>query len=219
MAHTSLGPGADVHVVIGDILQQQITASTTDQAGIVSWFWRVTEVFNEGAVLGDIAEAMDTVWAQPTKALMSAGAEYRGMRLTKVFPKPPSAFCYNNTSRGPGAVAGDILPKQVAGVITWYTNKGGQAYRGRSYWPFPSETDSDPTGAPTQSYVTRLIDPALSRVQSRTFIGAAGSVVLTPIIFHRELGTSDPLLSGQVRGRWGTQRRRGDYGQHNVIPF
>jgi len=219
VAHTSLGPGGEVKVVISDVLQQQIVTALGNQVGMIAWCWRVTSIDNGGCSLGEICEAMDLVWGLQIKPLISTSASYRGMRLSKISPAPPSAFTYNTTSQGAGTVTGDPLPKQTAGVITWYTSKGGPAFRGRSYFPFPGEADNGPDSKPTQSYIDRMITPSLSRVQARTVVGADGSVVLTPVIYHRESRQSDVVTTGQTRGVWGTQRRRGDYGKTNTVPF
>jgi hypothetical protein len=54
-----------------------------------------------------------------------------------------------------GIVGGDPLPPQSAGVITWRTGFAGRSFRGRTYLPGVSESDST-DGTLSSGYLTRL---------------------------------------------------------------
>lgn len=213
------GPGKNVVIAISDVIQHGLTSQLGVQAGVVNWYWRANTVVNGGITLGELATGFENLYAPAMKVLLTNNATWRGTRIQRVVPKPVSAFAYDIGNQGPGTGGAEPLPKQIAAVITWYTDFGGRMFRGRSYIPFASETNNDPNGIPNAAYVANLTTLMNARLGDRTIVGLNGSVTFSPIIFHRKTSTSNPLNSGRANARWGTQRRRGDYGQQNPVPF
>jgi hypothetical protein len=83
--------------------------------------------------------------------------------------------------------------------------------------PFPSEGSNGVTSIPTAAYVGDL--EGLGQDFVATIIAGAGAdtATLRPIILNRAANTFVELVSSRANARWGTQRRRGDYGQSNAI--
>ncbi len=151
-------------------------------------------------------------------AVMSAQAQIDGVTVQRFMPplpmlEPTPSAGFANT----GLIAGDPLPPDKAGIITWKTGKAGKKYRGRSYVPFPGEADNGVDGLPTAGYVTALTTLA-NKLMSLTAIGSVGNTVsMTKCIVHgRVPGSPNDLVTyNQPRSKWADQHRRGDYGRPN----
>jgi len=166
----------------------------------------------------EFAATFNTTFGPLYAALMPTSAEYRGVgvqllaigMLTPVeyYPQPAT-----------GIVAGESLPKQVTGVIALRSTVGGRSGRGRAYVGFASEADNEAAGKPSVSYVARL-QALADAMASPLTVEDTGSVgqILQLHVYSRMLGTLADVSQTVARDRWGTQRRRGDFGKINISP-
>lgn len=145
-----------IPVAVGDVLESVTVTTHTEQAGLNVRHWRIDNIVGGTTDIQKIADAMATAWAAPYKALMSASALFRGVRLRRLSPGPPTVTLVSSLNAGPGDIAGDPLPRQVSGIITLQTTQGGPSGRGRMYIPFPSESANDPDSTPSAIYVIGL---------------------------------------------------------------
>lgn len=146
-------------------------------------------------------------------------AVFVGVQAQKVFPAPPSVAGLSVLGSSAGTAGPNLLPTQVCGIITKLTAFAGRRFRGRVYMPFPSEEVNTSAGAPTGPYLVNLAATAALLLAVRTIINGAGSATFTPVLFHRPPGSTTTALVGtRTNSRWATQRRRGPYGQPNVLP-
>ena len=213
------GPGQGVRPAIGDVLTVDNLNSMGNQLGVFTRKFKVVAITGQGLTLGEIAVGFEGTYAPLTTALMSAAALHRGHRTAIIWPPVHiTASAYSNDNGGAGLVAGDTMAKQVSGLVSHYDGLGGPRHRGRCFIPFPSETDNDPNGLPIAGYVTRLA--ALSADWNTVKVyGAAGNTIsLQPVLFHKADQTTTNIILNTSRGRWATQRRRGDYGRTNAFP-
>lgn len=182
-----------------------------DMAGII------TDVDLLNHIIG--VAAWPTAW----KALLSDDAIYRGFQMGRAYPKPPTRPNHTIVGAGSGSVVGEILPRQVSGIISFQTDFAGPKFRGRLYIPFPSEASSEAVlGTPVASYVTALDTLAALLVAGFAVApGGGNSCTMAHVIYHRdnEPPTYDLVREGFGREKWATQKRRGSYGQPNVAPF
>jgi len=196
-----------------------VTDDGANQVGFNVCWYIVTAKGGTGATDPQIATAADTAAAGPYKALIANGGRYRGAGAQQMLPIPPGNEFFSVAGAGPGTAGAEMLPRQTSGLISWRTDIGGRAYRGRSYISFPSETDNGATGVPTGGYVINLSTLA-GAIRVLTAGGGGNTNVLTLGIFHRSTLLITPTNANTVLNvRWATQRRRGSFGQTNVPPF
>jgi len=205
-------------LINGDILESRTVCQLGDQIGINVMHWQVRGV--TGTVdLQDAADALDAVTAPAYKPCLATSVTYYGTGLRAVSPVL-SVEVASKLNTGPGTSGALVLPKQVSGLITWLTNTPGRTGRGRSYIPFPSQDDESGTEVPNAAYVTNLnIITAVIGNTTIAVIPAGGSASLRQIIWSRAHPVVKDVQEGVGRARWATQRRRGDYGRINTVPF
>lgn len=208
-----------VHLVLGDIIELKVGTFCLNQAGINVLHYRVA-VPDVNITLDEVAQAFDVELAPKMKAVIAANATYYGTRAQIIHPTPVSVAFVSATAVGPGTLGnGNAMPTQVSGVATKLTDVAGRKYRGRMYLPFPGEIDDDgTTSTPTAGYVTDAEAVASFLLDPVAGIVGLGAVELTPIIWHRSTSTWNEITSWRVNDKWGTQRRRGAYGQANTYP-
>jgi len=167
-----------------------------------------------------VAAAFDTLMAANYKNIIGSSASYRGVtakRLTSIQSIPYPAI----GGAGPGT-SGTMCPTQAAGVITIRTRFGGSGYRGRIFVPFIGSVYLTPGGGPTTTLQTLMANIAVAMGPQITVSGGAGSSCILQQVIRKRGGimTADPQVIGYtVQPKFGTQRRRGQYGQPNVLPF
>jgi len=174
-----------------------------------------------------LADVLDTTFAPAFGDCLSQHATYAGVGVSRLRPLPRTIPVYDNDGEGAGGVLGDPLPKQVCGVITKRTALAGVRFRGRMYVPFPGEADNEATtGIPSVGYVANL-DVLGALLDNVLAVGAGGNTAsANPVLWNRatttptvQAETFTPITGFRSRGIWGTQRRRGDYGATNQLPF
>lgn len=202
----------------GDIWLLRVACITDDQAAINTYYFVVSGVIGGTVLDSDAAAAFNTTLAPLYKAVLSEEAEYYGVSLGRVTPTPKTVPAVNTSSRGAGDVAGDMLPGQVSGIISFKTAFAGRKYQGRVFIPFPSETDNA-AHIPVAGYGTRL--QALATAINTPQVATAGgsSATFTLFMFHRNDSSATKITTATAKRLWATQRRRGDYGQRNPPPF
>lgn len=203
---------------ISDLWRARVVCSISDQISVNCVNFNVVAV--TGVVTDqEFADYLDSEWGTLFKNLISDDAIYRGVSVQRFKPIPVTVPAVSIVSQGTGSVAGEVLPKQVSGVLTLRTAFAGPGFRGRLYIPFPSETHNQVPGRPEEDYLTALTVLGNQIVDADTVVGAGGNATVHSVLYHRELDTFDRLTGFVARPRWGTQQRRGDYGKQNVVPF
>lgn len=163
-----------------------------------------------------VASHFATQFAALYKALMNSQASFIGAMAQRIRPLPVMVGAGANNGTGPGLVAGDLQPKQVAGLISIKTAFAGRRFRGRLYVPFSGEVDNAISSVPTGDYFNRLDLLAAQLGLTQTVTAGAASEVLSPVLFSRKFELFTPTTLFVARGLWATQRRRGDFGRLNV---
>jgi len=206
-------------VANGDLLEVRFVCHTQNQSGINVRHWGVSGVLGVVTTI-DVAFNLDGLYDSFYKSVISSAATYRGCGVKRLLPVP-SAEDISIANVGIGTGAGDLLPKQTCGIITLRTGLPGQGNRGRMYVPFPAEDDNDADSTPTPAYITLLTAFGTQLKTITQVIVSAGvdECTITPLVFHRALGLGTAITQGTPRDRWGTQRRRSDFGAMNLPPF
>jgi len=205
----------------GDIIRVRVGSYTSSQAAINTY--HLIDAFHVGDVTdveaaSFLANAIDTALAPLLKPMFSAQATYQGVSVQPVNRDPIPTAVIDVDNAGVGTAAGELLPGQSSGILTLQTDLGGPRYRGRLYVPWPTE-GLNGEGIPTAGYVT-LLDALGAYLSANVVLtGVAGSITLTPCIYHRDTGLITPLAGTRSNQKWATQKRRGSYGQRNIPPF
>lgn len=199
---------------IGDVLQARFVTRFAEQAGIIVRHWRISAVSGAEQTLTAIATNLGNVTGLLLRNLMTSSASYVFVGVSKIRPLPVSLEVTSTVQAGVGDHAGDALPRQVSGLISLRSALAGKRNRGRSYVPFPPESDNALNAVPTASYVTRLGLLRDELLLSPRIVGPApNETTLIPVVFRRVAGTTQDLILGLPRTVWATQRRRGSFGR------
>lgn len=204
---------------IGDIVQARFYCSKGDQASVTVRHWLTATKIGSGGTLQDLADKLSTAMAPLFKALINSGATYVGCDTQILFPTL-GVPAQSVIGAGVGLTAGDPLPAQTAGLISFRTSLGGRKNRGRCYVPFPTEVDNDASGDPNAAYLVELFNLGAGLVASYNPAGGAGNTNrMDACIYHKSTHTTTAITSYLRRDRWATQRRRGGFGRPNSTPF
>jgi len=203
---------------IGDVVQTRIVCVQGDQVSVNVVHWAIVNKVGTGATDAQAALAFDTVYEAQFKALMSNGATYRGTGFKRLYPIPGVEVA-EVSNAGVGGVAGDPLPFQVSGLVTKRSATPGRHGHGRLYVPFPGEADNGATGRISAGYDTRLTNLENNLI-GPVVAGAGGNTeTYAPVIYNRKTHGIIFVLDITHQQTWATQRRRGEHGRPNVLPF
>lgn len=205
---------------VADILLVNFYFKHPPQLAINRHYLRIQAIEGVERTLSQIPNDLFTSLAPLYASIMPTAASIAGVGCRRVWPGPETTELFSTFPAMAGSIAGDPLATQTAGVITWRTPLAGRANRGRSYIPFPAEPHNDTTGLPTNGYTQGLND------LGNTIAPALVSPIALPnrhtyvkVIYRAATPATSPgITSHFARTKWGTQRRRGSYGQPNISP-
>jgi len=208
-------------VALFDTVEVRICCYTPSQIALNVLHYLCLAVSSAPPDYSIVAAGFDTLFAGNYKNMLGGNAAYRGVtakRLTSI-----QSIQYPAVG-GAGAAAGGatVMPTQAAGIITIRTRFGGSGYRGRVFLPFVAASYLTTAGAPAAPLIALMGAIAVSMGPSITIVGGAGSSCILQQVIRKRGGimTADPQVIGYtVQPKFGTQRRRGQYGQPNVLPF
>jgi len=208
-----------VMMAVNDVLEVRFVSYLQNQIGINVVNYVVITSNGTGQSLQGAADRMNTLMAPLYKPLLANAAKYRGAGVRRKRPFGPSIEYFNTSLDGIGTVTGSPLPKQVSGVLTKVSEIAGRRARGRLFVPFPGSFDNDVDSTPVTSYLTRLLNLANGLLGPIVVGVTPNDVTLANVIDSRAAGLWVSVNTYVARDRWGTQRRRGDYGKTNSLPW
>lgn len=206
-------------LTVGDIVEFQVACFAGNQVGLNSWHYGVFEADNILATDELAAQTLDGILAPLYKPLLHNTASYIGITAQIINRSPKPATVTVAASTGVGTGGNVPLPSQVSGVITKQTVFAGRTFRGRCYIPFPSAAYNDTIpNKPTAAYVTALGNLITGLTPNISLANGLFFTRLQPVLWRSKTSQSQALSGFRANQKWGTQRRRGNYGQANVIP-
>ena len=203
------------NILLQDVWQITFRTRANDQIGLNVCHYRCTLVVTGGVTDVELASYMAAVAAPAYQALMTPSASYESTTVFRVLPAAGYMPFTSLIAAGPGIIAGDMVPRQVAGILTKTTAYAGRAFRGRVYVPFVPESMNDVTGVPTTPYITKLTNLGGVILNPFTVVGGTGSATFQPSLFHRAGLTTTDIIGFRSNSKFATQRRRGSYGRVN----
>lgn len=206
-------------LALNDVLEARVVCYRGNQTAYNVRHYKVVGVSGTSSTTDAAATAIAGLVDTPYLPLLTDDAFFYGVGVRRILPLPASDEASDITFTAAGTAGSTPLPTQVSGVITFRTGLAGPANRGRIYTPFPDETDNQVTGIPGGTYIADLQTLA-NNFALPISVGTGGNTAqLVPVLFHRATGGTTAITSAQARAKWGTQRRRGAYGQPNGLPF
>lgn len=206
-------------MAVNDILEVRFASMCDGQLGLNVRHYEITAEVLGGATLQEIADGLDAIFSPLVRPLMHNTALWWGTGARHFRPLPISTEFSCIANQGAGNIAGDRMPRQVAGLISLRTAQAGRSGRGRLYIPFPGEASNDIDGTPTLAWNTLAQTLATAVKATQTIVGAGTSTTLKPVVWSRAQNQRYAILTTLVRTNWATQRRRGSFGAPNAPPF
>jgi len=206
-----------MQLAVGDIWEAKIYCRLSEQIAINVIHYHVQ--ITAGASVSDaqFAARLDFLYGAVYPPLLVEEAQYRGVGVKKLLIGGSTDEVFSTAAAAFGDVTGVALPKQTAGVIKKTTGLGGRRNRGRTYVPFPGEADNIEAGKPQPTYVARLLNLA-NVIEAGVVVGTAPDTAgCQPLVYSRVSGLWNVITQCLPRDRWGTQRRRGDFGAPNAL--
>lgn len=204
--------------MINDVFQVVIGCRFGDQLGLnVRHYFSFASAGTGAVTLTGIANGFAAALGPLYQGVLSESAEFRGVVVQKIKPLPMGMPALSSLGVLPGLRSGDPLPRQIAGLISFQTAFAGRRMRGRSYIPFPAESDNEPDTTPSVTYITALSFLAAQLISLVTVTEGANSEQLMPVIFHRDTTSVTQILTATANDAWATQRRRGSFGRPNAL--
>lgn len=168
----------------------------------------------------DLAGSMGAALLPLYQAILPAEASFYGLAITRQRPLPITQPAYYINLQ-PGSASGTLTSRQVTGLITKQTGIGGRAGRGRTYVPFLATSMVSTTGHLSTAGNTALNALAVQLFTQQVYgpnLGG-GLARINPVLAQRPFPAFTLVNNYQVRTKLATQRRRGDFGRPNALPF
>jgi len=207
-------------LALDDILEVNIYCILQNQISVNVRHFRVFnmapgEDFSDLDVAAAAAEEFSTLYAP----VIATPCHFRGVRVRRIHPTE-TAWVQNVAFDTAGSAGADIMPKQVAGLISLKSNVPGRAGLGRVYMPFPAEQSNDTDATPTATYITNLAAVAAKFVQLNVANPTPAVMQMEGLVLNRAVPPdSGIIILATAQDKWATQRRRGDYGRINTSPI
>lgn len=207
--------------VVGGVIRHVMYCTIPGQTAVLKRDWQITSItggstIDSASLLNDLDLGVAGLLADQ----MPLVATYYGSQLyyqTPVGARPRPESTTGNQS--PGINANPLLPTQVSGLISLYTDTLGKTGQGRVYVPFPWAGANDTNATPTSAYMTGLNTLGTFFATNRTVAGVGVSANIMPVLYIPGGAPPKPIIRAIARDAWATQRRRGAFGRTNGNPF
>lgn len=213
---------------IGDVYQVRCVSYTPSQICVNSLYCLVTGVTGTEPSPGQLALTIDNNLSVGYIPLISTNARWRGISVQlQSSPKPVPSTSIVNDAVGGGS--GDLLPAQTSYVIAFTNGIANRHGRGRIYPGFGPESNNTASGFLASA--GQIILQSLANLMIGSFVNTQVSPAGTNTLqwVHRTVTKFPPptpplvayqnIVTAVGRPRWATQKRRGQYGRVNILPF
>lgn len=153
----------------------------------------------------DAVTAVDTFWTA-ISGNIEQNCDYVIEPFVAVIGSTEGALVDGHTTTGEtggGTYVGEMLPRQVQGLVRWDTGVivGGRYLRGRTFIPCIGEPINTTGGVPTTAFAT-LVNTAAAAL-----IADTGNEL---VIWSRTHGVAHPATLGTFQPQWATLNSRRD---------
>jgi hypothetical protein len=210
------------NIVTDDVVEARAFVSDPQQLSINVLHYLCTAHTAVGITLAEFALKFSIQIENEYKNIIPIPVTFYGVGARSMRSSPRSIEVFDGTDRGPGLLGTTVMAKQVCGLIRKRTDLAGPGGRGHVYVPFPATGVTGGDGRPQAIYLTPLNALAVALQQTLIMTGAGGSATMVPCLYRRTptpLGTATIVTEMDGIPLWATQRRRGDFGRTNALPF
>jgi len=209
-----------IALALNDLIEVKLfcTAPTVNQVSVNILRYLITAVTGASVTDVEAVDALSLTFSGDVKALLNNNANYFGMTLCRLKPLPRTTVTTSTSGNGAGTRSGDLAPAQLSAVLTKRTGKAGRRFRGRFYVPFPSQSDIETTSLPKAIYTADADTLGANIALVQVIIGGGGTASMTPIVYSPITPDLTPITNCTGALKFGTQRRRGEFGRTNLIP-
>lgn len=205
-------------ITTADIVQVSFVCQVEDQFMFNVFDFDILNSTGGGLTDAQFSVAVDNLMAPLYKALLASSAAYFGSKTQIILPTRIDPQ-FNKTNAGAGTLAGDQLPTQTCGLISWRTGFAGRSFRGRTYLPAASEGINDSVAQPSAAYITAATAFANALMGFNNIVVGPDSLSFALSVFSRSTGDLTVIESFEVREDWATQRRRSRIKHSDSLPF
>jgi len=195
-------------IAVGNILELKIYNQQGAQVAVNVCHFQCTAVGGTSLTDNLVALSLGTGVAPLYKAWMPSTAIHLGVRVQIIQPLPVPVYERNVSNAGVGARGADGLAPQLALCTTKRTALAGRQFRGRIYYPFFAEDQSDASGQPLAAAITAADAASAYLFTNKVIAIGADSVSLSPVVYRRQTGVGTPITVYRANEKWATQRRR-----------
>lgn len=188
----------------------QISGAGVTDAGLASFSWLPGTPGGSTADATDCLDLFRDFW-EAIKAQITFGVTITYDSLVLAYNDANGdlvgAFTGIPGAATVGSAAGDPMPFQTQGLVTWRTTGivNNRRVAGRTFIPYPVEGASSNGVGPNSTYTTAV-------AAGITALLAAGATASEPVIWHRPgpggAGSSYPVTAGVARDQWAVLRSR-----------
>lgn len=203
---------------INDIVEVSFVCNLLNQFSYNVQHFKVTAQAGFTVDDADVADFMDTTFAPLYKAILPTGCQWWGAKAQIIKPVRFDAQV-DSGNRGNGAVVGDVLPTQTAGLVSLKTGFANRSKQGRMYLPPSSEADNVAAAAPSAAYLAGAAAIANNMIIPLNLVDGAGTATLRWTIYSRKLLSDQLVTSFEVKPDWATIRRRSHIRHDDAVPF
>lgn len=211
--------------VAGDYLQFRVCCYVPTQIALNILHYRVLSTVGGAMDINQAATAFSSLVAIQYKALMSSQASFRGVGCTNL--SVPRTREYAGVANAGVGTAGALNSQtQVSWLIRLRGANAGRKSIGHIYPGFPSQTYVTAAGEQTAAGLIVLTNLASQFGPSLVLTSGANALNMEMVIRNKDLTVPVPktptgtdVFQLYPAPLWATQRRRGDFGRANPLPF
>jgi hypothetical protein len=179
----------------------------------------VTSFTPGGAYLADLADAVYQNMNGWAISMCPAVVTFLGVRISvrqAAHLLVPLAGIFGTIGGDPCTGGGALIPTQSAAIITLQTANSAPAGRGRMYLPPTGGTNLTNDGLPAAGYLSLMNAIGNFIVFTGAYVSSSAFTFnAEPVVWHRDSLLSTPIVSWRSNVKFGTQKRRGSYGELN----
>lgn len=200
-----------------DQILVRVACYVNNQVGLNTFYFVLANAVGTNT-LENFAGALDSIIAASYKPVLANTASYYGSSVQRIFPAPTQpVFTVANTGVGTGGA--DLSPMQASALITRFTAVAGRTGRGRVYIPFLPTAAYTAVGGLQGSFVTLINVIGTALLAPNTITTSFADTIDTNPQIVRQHVTWTTVTSYLTRTKIATQKRRGQYGRANSLPW
>lgn len=209
---------------VNDVWEVRLYSSANNQVAVNRLHFQCISVQDLSSTLNDIASSFGHLMLPDYYNLLSEFSLYYGLALRRVYEplvRTQTVIYPLVWTGGPGGVAGDLIPGQVAGLITLKTDRAGRGSNGRLFIPWMSEDSNNDSGVVDPVFVAQMQtfgEKIVGTNALTTTIGGKPTITVQSGVFNRAAGLFRPFTAVRARAFWATHKSRSFINRGDALP-